>query len=88
MRWVNRHMRRNDRLIAGAVPILILLLYLIMAAQRHAANPGGQDPAAARRMAQGMAALSRSRSAVGHFLFWTDTIASLERLGIGWALPR
>jgi hypothetical protein len=58
MRWVNRHMRRNDRMIAGAVPILALLvLYLVMAAQRHALNPGDKILPLPDAMARGLSAL-------------------------------
>ncbi|GMM59728.1 ABC transporter permease [Novosphingobium pituita] len=85
MRWVNRNMRRNDRLVAGAIPILILVIgYLIMAAQRHAANPSDKILPLPGAMIQGMAALVAQRDPLsGTFLFWTDTLASLERLGMG-----
>ena len=88
MRWVNRHMRRNDRMIAGAVPILALLvLYLVMAAQRHALNPGDKILPLPDAMARGLSALLFQADPLsGHFLFWTDTFASLERLGLGLAL--
>ncbi|MBB3357883.1 MULTISPECIES: ABC transporter permease [unclassified Novosphingobium] len=85
MRWVNRKMRRNDRMIAGAVPILALLvLYLVMAAQRHAINPSDKILPLPDAMARGLSALLFQADPLsGHFLFWTDTFASLERLGLG-----
>jgi hypothetical protein len=84
----HRHMRRNDRMIAGAVPILALLvLYLVMAAQRHALNPGDKILPLPDAMARGLSALLFQADPLsGHFLFWTDTFASLERLGLGLAL--
>ncbi len=85
MRWVNRHVRRSDRLLYGALPILLLvLLYLFFAAQRHAANPLDKILPLPGGMAQAMAALLfEPDQLTGQLVFWTDTMASLQRLGIG-----
>jgi NitT/TauT family transport system permease protein len=85
MRWVNRHISRGDRLLMGAVPILLLvLLYLFLAAQRHAANPFDKILPLPDGMAKAMAALLfQPDQLTGQFLFWADTLASLQRLGIG-----
>lgn len=85
MRWVNRQMRRSDRLLLGLVPILLLLLfYVVMAAQRHAANPADKILPLPSGMAEGMSALLFEADPLsGQFLFWADTLASLQRLGIG-----
>ncbi len=85
MRWVNRKVRRNDGLLLGALPILVLvLLYLIMAAQRHAANPMDKILPLPAGMVEGMSALLFQADPLsGQFVFWADTLASLQRLGLG-----
>lgn len=85
MRWVNRHVRRNNSILLGAVPILLLvLLYLFLAAQRHAANPMDKILPLPNSMAQGMAALMfQADQLSGQFVFWADSMASLQRLGLG-----
>ena len=85
MRWVNREVRRGDRIILGSLPILLLLLlYIFMAAQRHAANPVDKILPLPSGMAQAMSALLfRPDQLSGQLLFWADTLASLQRLGIG-----
>ena len=85
MRWVNRHMRRSDRLILGALPILLLvLLYVVLAAQRHAANPADRILPLPDMMVRAMSALLTQPDPLsGELVFWADTLASLQRLGIG-----
>lgn len=85
MRWVNRHVRPSERLIFGALPILLLvLLYLFLAAQRHAANPLDKVLPLPGAMAGAMSALLfQPDQLTGQLVFWTDTLASLQRLGIG-----
>lgn len=85
MRWVNRQVRRGDRLLLGAVPIAILaVIYLVMAAGRHAANPLDKILPLPGAMVQSMAALIFVPDTLsGQLVFWADTLASLERLGIG-----
>lgn len=88
MRWVNRHGRRRDRILLGTLPILaLLLLYLGFAAQRHAENPMDKILPLPGSMAEAMAALIfQADQLTGQFIFWADTLASLQRLGIGLAL--
>ena len=85
MRWVNRHPRRSERILLGAVPILLLvLLYLVMAAQRHSLNPSDKILPLPGGMAEGMATLLFVPDQLtGQLLFWADTLASLQRLGLG-----
>ncbi|MDB5726191.1 MAG: lipid kinase [Novosphingobium sp.] len=85
MRWVNRQVRRSDRIILGALPILLLVLvYLVMAAQRHALNPADKILPLPGGMASAMSALLfQADQLSGQFVFWADTLASLQRLGIG-----
>lgn len=85
MRWVNRQVRRSDRIVLGALPILLLIVvYLVVAAQRHALNPADKILPLPGGMAQAMAALVlRPDQLSGQLVFWADTLASLQRLGIG-----
>jgi len=85
MRWVNRQVPRRHRILLGSLPILLLLLlYIFMAAQRHAANPADKILPLPGGMAQGMSALLFQPDQLsGQLLFWADTLASLQRLGIG-----
>lgn len=85
MRWVNRHVRRSDAALLGALPILLLVLfYLFMAAQRHAANPVDKILPLPTGMARSMSALLfQPDQLTGQLVFWADTLASLQRLGLG-----
>lgn len=84
MRWVNRQVGRNDRVLLGSLPILLLvLLYLFLAAERHAANPADKILPMPGGMAQAMAPLLfQADQLTGQLLFWADTAASLSRLGL------
>jgi NitT/TauT family transport system permease protein len=85
MRLVNRQVGRSNRILFGALPILLLVLfYLFVAAQRHAINPADKIFPLPSTMAQGLAALLFQPDQLsGKLLFWADTAASLQRLGIG-----
>lgn len=85
MRWVNRRVRRGNSILLGAIPIALLgLLYLVVAASRHAANPNDKILPLPGAMADAMATLLFQPDPLsGKLLFWADTLASLERLGTG-----
>lgn len=85
MRWVNRQIRPGNRFLLGAAPILLLLLvYLVAAASRHAANPSDKILPLPGGMAEAMATLLFQPDQLsGKLIFWTDTAASLQRLGLG-----
>jgi NitT/TauT family transport system permease protein len=85
MRWVNRQMRRSDRIVLGSLPILLLvLLYVVMSAQRHGANPADKILPLPSIMVRSMSALILQPDQLsGRLVFWADTLASLQRLGIG-----
>ena len=85
MRWVNRRVSRGNGILLGAVPIVLLVLsYLVAAAARHAANPMDKILPLPDAMAQAMAGLLFDPDPLsGQLLFWADTLASLQRLGLG-----
>lgn len=85
MRWINWHLTRRDRLIAGGAPFLLLVvIYLVMAAGRHAANPSDKILPLPAGMAKAITNLLTTPDPLsGHLVFWADTLASLERLGLG-----
>ncbi len=88
MRWVNRQIGRRDRFLLGALPISALaLIYLVVAAQRHAVNPADKILPLPSGMASAMAALLFVPDQLsGQLVFWADTLASLQRLGLGLAI--
>jgi len=71
--------------LLGSLPILLLLgFYLVMAAQRHAINPADKILPLPSGMVQSMSALLfQPDPLTGHLVFWSDTLASLQRLGLG-----
>ncbi|MBT2134164.1 ABC transporter permease subunit [Croceibacterium sp. LX-88] len=85
MRWVNRRIGRGNSILLGALPIaLLVLLYLVAAASRHADNPNDKILPMPGAMAEAMSALLFQPDQLsGKLLFWADTFASLQRLGIG-----
>ena len=72
-------------MLLGSAPILLLvLLYLFLAAQRHAANHADKILPLPNGMATAMSALLfQADPLTGKLVFWADTLASLERLGLG-----
>ncbi len=85
MRWVNRRVRRGNAILLGAIPIVLLvLLYLVVAASRHAVNPSDKILPLPGAMADAMSVLLFQPDQLsGQLVFWADTLASLQRLGIG-----
>jgi NitT/TauT family transport system permease protein len=83
-RLVNRHPGRGGALLLGALPFLILAaVYLVASNFRLAANPEDKllpSPAAFASAMHDYAIAEDPRT--GDVLFWTDTLASLKRLGI------
>jgi len=88
MRWVNRRISRGNSVLLGAIPILLLvLLYLVLAASRHADNPNDKILPLPSGMAEAMSALLfQPDQLTGQLIFWADTLASLQRLCIGLGL--
>lgn len=85
MRWVNRRIGRRNSILLGLIPILLLVvLYLVVAAERHAINPADKILPLPGQMALAMQGLIFEPDQLsGRYLFWADTLASLQRLGLG-----
>ncbi|MEH3046244.1 ABC transporter permease [Sphingomonas adhaesiva] len=85
MRWVSHRPSRGARTLLGALPIaMLLLVYLIAAASRHAADPTDKVLPLPDAMLRAMAALVTQPDPLsGQLVFWADTLASLQRLGLG-----
>ncbi len=85
MRWVNRRISRTNSLLLGLIPIaLLIVLYLILASERHALNPADKILPLPGAMVDAMKGLIFEQDRLsGRYLFWADTLASLQRLGLG-----
>jgi len=84
MRWVNVRPNRRNTLLLGAVPLLLIVVaYLFASAARHAANPSDKILPTPGAMVEAMRSLQVDTDPLsGHLIFWADTLASLERLGM------
>jgi len=85
MRWVNVRPNRRSAILLGALPLLIaLIVYCFAAATRHAANPADKVLPTPGAMVDAMRGLLLDTDPLsGQLVFWADTAASLERLGLG-----
>lgn len=88
VRLVNIRPKRRVAAMLGATPLLLLVLaYLIASASRHAVNPADKILPTPDAMFAAMRVLVLVPDAMtGKLLFWSDTFASLQRLGIGLAI--
>ncbi|MEO6247402.1 MAG: ABC transporter permease subunit [Sphingomicrobium sp.] len=88
MRLVNIRPRRGTSLLLGAIPLVLLILtYLIASASRHALNPADKIlPTPGAMVAAMRMLLLEPDPMTGGRLFWSDTFASLWRLGVGLAI--
>ena len=85
MRWVNRQIGRRQGFVLGALPIALLaLVYVVLSAQRHALNPSDKILPLPSGMASALWGMMQQPDALtGKLVFWADTLASLQRLGLG-----
>jgi len=76
---------RGSAMLLAAIPfVLIVIIYVIGSAERRAANPDDKLLPPVSEMAQTTKRLATEpdrRS--GDYVLWTDTAASLQRLGLG-----
>ena len=84
MRWVNVRPNRRSSILLGALPLLVaLVVYLFAATARHAVNPSDKIlPTPAAMVSAMHSLLAESDPLSGRLIFWADTLASLERLGL------
>jgi len=85
MRWVNRQIGRRQAFGLGAIPIALLAIaYLVASAQRHALNPADKILPLPGAMGSAIWKMMGTPDALsGNLVFWADTLASLQRLGLG-----
>lgn len=85
MRLINLQPARPLRLALAALPlILLVLLYCAGSAERLADNPNDKLLPSFSQMGEAMHRLAfEADKRSGDYLFWRDSAASLQRLGIG-----
>lgn len=85
MRWVNAKPKRGNATLLGLMPMLaVLIAYTVASALRHAANGADKILPTPAAMIDAMRSLIVEVDPLsGRIAFWSDTAASLERLGIG-----
>lgn len=88
MRWVNIRPGRGMGVLLGALPLVLLILcYLVASATRHAINPADKILPVPGAMVAAMRGLMFVPDPMtGRFTLWLDTMASLQRLGLGLAI--
>ncbi|MGK2914288.1 MAG: ABC transporter permease, partial [Porticoccaceae bacterium] len=88
MRLINRHPERGGRLLLAILPFALLLaVYLFGSAARLAQNPNDKLLPSPTQMATAVERLAFTEDKrSGAYLFWRDTGASLQRLGLGLAI--
>lgn len=88
MRLVNRRPRARQAFAMGAAPVLLLaVVYLLLAARRHAANAADKILPLPDAMARALwSMMAQTDPLSGQLVFFADTLASLERLGLGLAI--
>lgn len=84
-RWINQHPSRWNRAVLGIVPFLALLVIYVLASQaRLAENPNDPLLPSLDMMASAIDRLAfQADPRSGDYLFWNDTAASLQRIGLG-----
>ena len=84
-RLINRKPNRGNALLLGLLPFVILVIVYVFASHaRLADNAEDKLLPSIAQMVQTMdkSALSPSKRS-GEIIFWNDTLASLQRLGLG-----
>lgn len=87
-RLVNQRPSRRAAIALGALPFaLLLVVYEIASSLRHAANPADKLLPTFSKMGAAINMMAFQRDQMtGTILLWTDTAASLQRLGIALGL--
>lgn len=84
-RLMNRQPNRFVRVALGALPfILIMMIYVMASNARLAENPRDKLLPSVNSMVTTVDKMAMTPSRrTGEYLFWNDTLSSLERLGMG-----
>lgn len=84
-RWVNLRFSRGTGILLGAIPIVLLLgIYLVAAISRNEINPSDKLLPLPGEMIEAMSVLMFQPDQLsGEYIFLSDTLASLQRLGTG-----
>ena len=87
-RVINIKPSRGGRIVAGLIPIaIILLVYVIASETRHTANPADKVLPTFAAMGDAVLRFATQRDPMtGNITLAADTLASLYRLGIGLAV--
>ncbi|MBL0919066.1 MAG: ABC transporter permease [Hydrogenophaga sp.] len=88
MRFINRQPTRGGRLLLVLLPLILLVMaYAMGSAMRLADNPEDKLLPSAAQMAEAVQRMAFSEDPrTGEVLLWSDTLASLKRLGLGMGL--
>ncbi len=88
MRRISREIKLRNNALLGVIPIIVLVIvYIVIATQRHEINPNDKIFPLPGAMFEAMRRLVAEPDQLsGRFLFWADTLASLQRLGLGLAI--
>ncbi|AVT75444.1 lipid kinase [Rhodopseudomonas palustris] len=88
MRWVNIRPGRQLAIYMAALPfVLVIIAYLLGSGARLAENPNDKLLPALSSMGQAVKQMAFQVDArTGSYLLWSDTLASLERLGAALAI--
>lgn len=86
-RLLNIRPNRGGRLLLGMIPLAgVALIYLAASTARHTANPNDKLLPSFDAMAAAVKLMASVDPLTGHAPLVVDTLASLERLGIGLAI--
>ncbi len=79
---------RENKVLLGLLPIAaLIIIYIIVAADRNAINAAEKITPMPSAMVEAMWGLVFEKDQLsGRYLFWSDTLASLQRLGLGLAI--
>jgi len=88
MRFINRHPGLGGRLLLALLPLILLaLIYGTASTLRLADNPDDRLLPSLPQMADAVVRLGFTEDKrTGEYLLWSDTLASLERLGLGLSI--
>ncbi len=84
-RLINQYPSRSGKVLLGIIPfILILILYIAVSNERLAVNPDDKLMPAFSKIAVAIQKMAFEPSKrTGEYILWSDTAASLKRLGLG-----